>query len=870
MDQKTLRNIEKQCIQEEAPACQSGCPLHLDARTFIRQVREGKWSDAWKTLNKTLPFPGILARICDHPCEATCLRHDLGGAIRISALERACVQHPKPRIRTLPMPSKNVEMAVLGSELSSLVVALDLLRKGYGVTLFSDAKSLGESLRQMGEERLPEKVVESELALLDQLGVKRSEGLPPAETLSELLGTFKALYIGLDDARCVPLVQNGLPGPGTFALTGPGRDGQFAGGNGLPGGGRVDVSRIDGRLHPSMQPLEGTVEMTWDDSSVRPTMQSLYGTVEMNRNDSSVSPIMQVFEGRAAALSMERFAQGVSLGQGRDNEGRYPTRLVTDTRGVEPKPPVMPRDPEKGYTDEEAKAEAGRCLHCECLACVKVCPYLEAYKGYPKKYAREIYNNASIVQGHHAGHHAANLMINSCSLCGLCTEICPGDFSMAALCLDARRDMVERRYMPPSAHEFALLDMQFSNSDRFFLARHAEDRNMSRYLFFPGCQLSGTDPDKTAAVYHFLCSHFSEETGLMLGCCGAPGHWAGNRAETEPVLTRVRENWDRLGKPTLIAACSSCLETIRAYLPEIETISLWEVLDTCDLPDNAFAPQKQMAIHDPCTTRHVPEIQAAARSLAGKLGISLQELALGREKTECCGFGGLMQNANPGMAKKQIEQRANESDLDYLAYCAVCREQLRGSDKRCVHLIDFLFPEKGDVDVATRPKIGISERRENRVKLKQKLSEDLAGKSKHSDIKTLDVSDGIGTLNMKDRERMVLHISPDVARRLEERRILHDDIRETIAHGEATGQKMQSDQTGHFLACHRPRLVTFWVEFSPADTGYYVHNGYCHRMEIKMGKKVTNGHGPSTEVTPHDNVLNDPPGDLQKGTGGGE
>jgi len=70
------------------------------------------------------------------------------------------------------------------------------------------------------------------------------------------------------------------------------------------------------------------------------------------------------------------------------------------------------------------------------------------------------------------GSRSANLLINSCSLCGLCEAVCPEDFAMQDLCLQARRSMVQRGKMPPSAHEFALEDMAFSLGEDFFLARH--------------------------------------------------------------------------------------------------------------------------------------------------------------------------------------------------------------------------------------------------------------------------------------------------------------------------------------------------------------------------------------------------------------
>ena len=335
----------------------------------------------------------------------------------------------------------------------------------------------------------------------------------------------------------------------------------------------------------------------------------------------------------------------------------------------------------------------------------------------------------------------------------------------------------------------------------------------------------------------------------MLQCCGAPAHWAGSKRETDPAIALLRENWQQLGKPQLIVACSSCLEMVGTYLPEMDTISLWEVLDRCELPQGATrfetvleaTPNSQylgmiedgasakgngigngigsgteseagsrlgqtkmiqMAIHDPCTTRHAPKIQSAARSLAGKLGIQLQELELGREKTECCGFGGLMQNANPEMAKKQIEQRAAQSDLDYLVYCAVCRESLRGSGKRSAHLLDFLFPEQNKIDPATRARIGISERRDNRMRLKQHFQEIFVDDSpgRPSDLgkeKNLDTMAFVQKCT-EDEKDIQLHIEPEVAVKLEDRRILHDDIRQVIAHAEGSNQKMQSEVSGHF------------------------------------------------------------------------
>ena len=153
------------------------------------------------------------------------------------------------------------------------------------------------------------------------------------------------------------------------------------------------------------------------------------------RPDGGRSPVWEAAEGRWAASSLDRWLKKVSLTAGREKDGPVESRLFTSIEGIEPFPAVTPADPKNGYDEQEAVLEAERCLQCECLECVKVCPYLERFGGYPRKYAREIYNNESIVMGS----RQANKLINSCSLCGLCEAVCPEGFAMQDLCLQARK-----------------------------------------------------------------------------------------------------------------------------------------------------------------------------------------------------------------------------------------------------------------------------------------------------------------------------------------------------------------------------------------------------------------------------------------------
>jgi hypothetical protein len=205
------------------------------------------------------------------------------------------------------------------------------------------------------------------------------------------------------------------------------------------------------------------------------------------------------------------------------------------------------------------------------------------------------------------------------------------------------------------------------------------------------------------------------------------------------------------------------------------------------------------------------------RQLTKQAGIAVEELALGRDNTECCGFGGLMRNANPDLAGDVVRRRADRSDTDYLAYCAMCRDNLAAAGKRVVHLLDLFFPDSRQEDPALRPRPDWTRRQENRARLKARLMEQLWN----------EVPD-----NMEPHQSIKLDIAPEVAERLDQRRILVEDLQRVIQHAEATGERLIHPQSGHYKAAYAPFKVTFWVEYSPAQEGYVVHNAYAHRMEV--------------------------------------
>ncbi len=773
MEQQELRELEAMCIQEAPPPCITACPIHVDVRGMILELRQGNLAAALKIVRRTLPFPGIVGRICEAPCQDVCRRKEAGAAIRIAALERACADLGGSAERTGLLPDRGLSVAILGAGPGGLIAAYDLRKKGYTVVVFEARDRAGGRVWEVPEQDLPRQVIGDELAILPAMGVEiRPGALVSSDALAALRGEFDAVLVAV------------------------GNDAQERFGLEMDDGGRIKV----------------------DPLTYATSQNGIFAAGSLLAHRGRYPLIQAMSDGRRAATSVDRFLQGASLTAARQNEGPYPSQLYTDTQGIARLPAVEMSDPHAGYSAEEAIREAGRCFPCNCLECVKVCEYLAHYKSYPKKYVREIYNNPSIV----AGSRHSNQFINSCSLCGLCGEVCPTHLNMAGVCREARRTMVAQERMPPSAHDFALRDMQFSTSDLFTLARKAPGATVSDYVFFPGCQLSGSAPEHVVQVYQHLRDKLGK-VGLMLGCCGAPAEWAGRDDLLRDVLVDLSASYRQLGSPTVILACSTCYQVFKAHLPEVKIASLWKVLDGMELPVCAPAAHPGvLAVHDPCTTRYEPEIQDSARRILGRLGYQVEELPLNREQTECCSFGGEMWLANPDLAKDVVRRRIAASATDFVTYCAVCRDFFAAHGKRTLHLLDLLYGQ--DLDGrAQRPAPGWSQRHENRVRLKRRLLREVWGEEVSEEA---------------SYEAIQLVIPPGVQEQMEKRLILVEDIQQVIEHAERTGARFQNRANGHFLAGHKPASVTYWVEYTPearegGQRRFVIHNAYSHRMVVE-------------------------------------
>ncbi|HEX2927179.1 MAG TPA: (Fe-S)-binding protein [Ruminiclostridium sp.] len=359
-----------------------------------------------------------------------------------------------------------------------------------------------------------------------------------------------------------------------------------------------------------------------------------------------------------------------------------------------------------------------------------------------------------------------------------------------------------------------LRDMEFSNSDVCIINRHQPGFTSSRTAFFPSCQLAASSPQSVRRVYEYLFEKLDGGVGLMLNCCGAPANWDGREDLFQATIRQVEGHWRSLGRPAIVTACPTCFNILRQNLPDASVETLYTVLERIGLPDNktaAVSPQK-LAIHDSCAK--VSDLYQSVRNILGLLGHEIEELPLNRDQAVCCGYGELKIFTNRKAVCEALHRRIGESETDYVAYCAMCRDNLAGEGKRTYHLVDLIFGTEGD-NSAQREVPGYAQRQENRGRLKTLLLREIWGES------------------VTEAQPLVSLIIPDDVKGLMEGRgILADDVLKVITCAESSGQKFKDIKSGHFIAYHRPVSVTYWVEYSPQGGKFLVHNAYSHRLEI--------------------------------------
>ena len=324
------------------PPCTATCPLHCNAQGYVALISQGKLKEALALVRETLPFPGILAYVCAHPCERECKRIEVDRPVSICNLKRFLVDHvEEAEVNLTPSEEKLQKVTIVGGGPSGLTAAFDLRRMGYHVTLFESKDQLGGLLTHgFPSYRLPGEVVKKDLSVIEKMGVEIRLNTEVGKDLSfeELQKTSDAIFlaVGSTGAGLISKIFKGLRrnrrgmiqvNPVTHETS---LKGVFAGGDGVTGPGTI---------------------------------------------------VESMAQGRKGAISIDRSIRGEDLRRGRESEGRQTSpmkSLLSDTKRDEREVlPHMVKPIGPGLTLEEAIEDAKRCLNCggcsDCGECARYC-----------------------------------------------------------------------------------------------------------------------------------------------------------------------------------------------------------------------------------------------------------------------------------------------------------------------------------------------------------------------------------------------------------------------------------------------------------------------------------------------------------------
>jgi heterodisulfide reductase subunit A len=207
------------CIDkaDRAP-CGQTCPAGTNVQGYVALVKEGKYTEATRTIMEKLPLPGSLGRICPAPCEGKCRRAELDEPISIRAIKRFAADHAdwaalERRLVSLKDPEQKV--AVIGSGPAGLSCAYFLALEGYPVTVFEAAPKAGGMLRLgIPDYRLPPQVLQREIDQILQMRVElvcdHPIGKGGEQTIDDLFAEgFKAVFVAVGAHQSMRL---GIPG----------------------------------------------------------------------------------------------------------------------------------------------------------------------------------------------------------------------------------------------------------------------------------------------------------------------------------------------------------------------------------------------------------------------------------------------------------------------------------------------------------------------------------------------------------------------------------------------------------------------------------------------------------------------------------
>ena len=328
----------------------------------------------------------------------------------------------------------------------------------------------------------------------------------------------------------------------------------------------------------------------------------------------------------------------------------------------------------------------------QCGACMQACSWLEDLGMMPGEIAQEV------LEGEQSEEFVQALQ--RCALCGLCSQSCVEELNPADMIQAAREVLMAQGKIVLDDYDLMQVDRDwnFFSLYRTTYDIQFDDLVVDKYdtLFFPGCTLGSYAPALTRKIHAWL-----QEQGMEVGftdmCCGKPLISIGLEERTRQLLDGLADQMKAAGAARLVTACPNCLHLLSKYLPEIECISLYDLLREAGV---RVEGDERLTIHDSCPDRYNMVVGNQIRFLLE--GHPLEEMEHHGTETICCGSGGIVSMIDPELSKERAVQRLDEfADTGAsrcVTACMACAYRLAraSTEDNIVHFLELVFDEHVD------------------------------------------------------------------------------------------------------------------------------------------------------------------------------